>query len=315
VGIAVVFIATVIFATLSYNFFEKPFLSLKMSPLVTIACDYVSINQSLKNEPIPGYLFHGSAPLILSGLPFFIEGQFLKLRRDGTVPFTAPNAMVLTQFLTRKLHLDYEACKLWNTSLLMTAVEVLIPKAMQDIKAKILNDFRKSENNSRLISLDYLYRYWPYAPRMTPSIREIISSSKLFPVLFELPLFLQGNEFKILNQCFLCSEYLTRELNDYLKSILPVSQAPIQIALDMKFIPSLQTISNPRLTPNIVIDVLKKTQSTAITFLMSNLSLILPLFKYCVSDLEGLLSTNDDEYNKSKSLPKLYTSWAPNLLK
>lgn len=282
--------------------------SLNMLPLVTIACSYSTTNQIILSSPSPGYLYHGSSSIMLTGLPFHIEGSFLKIRRENVVPMGIQSAFhnisnAVSQVLpSNRTVLDLDTCKLWNTSLLLTSMEYLFPKALIDIKTKLMNDYRDSRASSAnsSIALDYLYRYWPYLPRMAPSIQDIAVSCRLYPSLTELPLFLIRKEFKTFNSCIYFAEDYQKELKAYFEQSLHLSQAPVQLSIDMKAVSSILTT---QLSPTIVREYLKKNVLGQKDYMNHHPSIFFPLFKYCISDILSMAIGGD--YNKSRMFKML----------
>jgi hypothetical protein len=278
----------------------EPLAAMNVQPLVTIACPYLT-QHDLRDPPAIGYLYHQSSPLMLSGLPFHVEGSFFKLRSTQSVPLAEIlSPSTIQQNITSAIGLassssrsfDVECCRLWNTSLLSVALDSLIPKALNDLRAKIAIDAKKAD---AVVSVDSLYLYWPYLPRMSDTVKNLAVSTKMIPTVCESPMFLCQGEYRALTQALLRTDELIPSLKSLFESYLTVSSTPIQIGIDLKRFPSLPA---QKLSPTLIRDFMKK-EAIPSDYLDTHRELLFPLLSYCLSDL--LSQPNDSLWNRQRS--------------
>ena len=210
--------------------------------------------------------------------------------------------------------LNVPEIQLWNSSLLLTAVEKLFLKSLFLINATfdkekpiktgeispsaLLRSVLSNQENQRnkFEILKYFYQYWPYLPRMSSEVENLIKNSKILDTISQNRFFLSSNGFQKLSDILLPKIPMTKKVLNYLQNYLPIADIPFEIIQNFK----LLNISYNELTSNFLREKLKRNVNDHSNVLSGNFDTLLSLLQYCCLDM------NNNEKQNFKDLAGAY---------
>lgn len=132
-----------------------------------------------------------------------------------------------------------------------------------------------------LTESQYFYKYWPYLSRTTPEVSYLMKRCKMAQSLADIPLYLTVNGFQKLAEVYLPILPIGKKTVKYLQDHFNLAYIPHQITQDTT---ALKIRYNP-LLPSKLREKLKRDERGHCDILESDLSLLLSLLSYCVSDM------------------------------
>ena len=164
-----------------------------------------------------------------TGLPFLVEGSFLTT--------TSGSATSLNQPLLRN----------WNESILYVALEHLCLKLIDTVKLKTDQLLTSVGDLSPQLVAQSFYRHWPTSSKKFPQVAQVLLQCTLFHVLAKMPLFLcqvgAGCQFRPAAEVIFITEEMSDDALTYLRSWLPLTLCPKDLASDLSNIQQLTTLS------------------------------------------------------------------------
>ena len=168
----------------------------------------------------------------MTGLPFLIEGSFLT-SASGYVS----NVSSLNQPLLRS----------WNDTILHIALEHLCLKLIDVVKLHTDQLLSSTSTVSTQLVAESFYRHWPTTSKQFPQIGQVLLQCSLFPTLVKKPLFLcqigASCQFRPAAEVIFITEQMSDDALTYLRSWLPLTLCPKDLASDLSNIQQLTTLS------------------------------------------------------------------------
>ena len=226
-------------------------------------------------------------------------------------------AELLSKKITRggvETFLNVPEIQLWNSSLLLTALEKLFPKTLLIINASFekkktiklgempnsitLRSVLSNEANQRnqFEILKYFYHYWPYLSRMSSEVENLVKNSKIIDAISQNRFFLSSNGFQKLSDILLPRIAITKKTLNYLQNHFPIADIPFEIIENFK----LLNISFNELTPNFLREKLKRSVTEHSNVLSGNFDILSSLLHYSCLDM------NSNEKQNFKDLAGAY---------
>jgi hypothetical protein len=230
-----------------------------------------------------------------SGLPFHVDGSFLMnmSNRGLSLPDSNPrNRSNSTTLQVIPLDLLHQ----WNLGLFLGSLEVLAPSLLTQIRDELVQQASSPDDGNDLRAF---YAYWPYIPRILPSLQAHFCRSKFISLLSSKEFFLSRGGFGLPGNLFLPVCPFPVETSSYLQSCLSYCDIPSQVAKDLL----LSQVRVNTLTPAKLRELLKANGQTHCTKLNGRYEIVLPLLRYCLSDIER--NSTDGEFVRRKTYREL----------
>jgi hypothetical protein len=305
---------------------SDPYSALDLHPFVTIAAPILdpALLMDITVPPDAGMYFSGAAAVGTTGLPFHIEGSFLQRHEPLPVPLVrAPsNGAKGVQFsvepaspptpMRRDSSVtfvagDTAACQAWCEALFFTAIDVLYPKVLFEIKTRIETVAKHLTANAaaqpsggsaarKLRLQSGFYKYFPYTPRTSAVALRVLSSTALWTTIVENPVFLQQNGFHYLRESILPTKLLPAEVQAYILPVLPLVFCPQQLTADLTAakVGHVSSLSPAKLRQTLAANALMHSSR-----LTNNGRLVRALLQYCLTDLAEK-SVGEGEFTQRK---------------
>ena len=202
--------------------------------------------------------------------------------------------------------LNLPEIQLWNSTLLLTALESLLPKVLLMINYSFVSQksIKKGENsdfiilrsmitnqnnqNNQIDILKFFYLYWPYLSRMKSEVKNLIKKSKIIDIISKNCFFLSINGFQYISEIFLPIIPLTKKSSNYLQKYFPLADVPNEIVKDFITL----NIKYNEFTSSLLREKLKQNVAEHSLFLSKNFDILLSLLHYSCLDFMSYENQN-----------------------
>jgi hypothetical protein len=289
---------------------RDPFRSLKLNPFVTVFVRILHDDElGDTSHPVDvGRICCGSAALGRSGLPFHVEAPFIPITYDRSIPFTSQFASAGGVQPARNVKLErkgtlvtanYTDIQNWNTALLLSIFESILPRAILQLRA-VLGQQNRTRMESTQVSAGF-YKYWPFSTRMVNDVAKVAIHSQLYNQLAKMQIYLteSGASFCSLDRVILPVYDLPTVAMEFVSTMYPLAQTPIQVAKDLMTV-GLRPVS---FTPVRLRDVMKGDAVAICNRLANRIDILVPLLNYGTSDI--VRRVPEGEFEKRKLFKEL----------
>eukprot|EP01038_Epipyxis_sp_PR26KG_P006758 gene6758-9260_t len=288
---------------------QDPYQSRKLQPFVTIASKILS-DCELTNvaiAPEDGLLFNRASCIGVSGFPFHIESTFLRKEfpmeniSSWSVPQEAINEVRSKGLFHRSpskiIVRSSSTIDQWHEGIILSALELLYPKLIFELKERTEAYTRKLSNEIALKLLVGFYKYWPYSKRMSKLAYSTICKTSVLSTIAALSIFLKGRSFLPMNNSILPLKLFPFSMNAYLEEFVGASSCPHHLTDDL--LKNATKLKIDSLTPSRLRSILKSNVNFHCEKLTNNFHLMFPMIQFATDDFEQY--RNQGEFSRRKA--------------